>query len=67
VVENEICPVFAADTVQPSPRLFPNSAEVMDLAWVEWDDVAAAMTSTPFAFSPWSVLQFVRIGAGQRP
>jgi isopentenyl-diphosphate delta-isomerase len=67
VVENEICPVFAADTEDPAPRIVPNPDEVMDLAWVDWGDLAAAMSATPFVFSPWSVQQVARIGAPQRP
>jgi isopentenyl-diphosphate Delta-isomerase len=67
VVENEICPVYAADTVHPNPELGTNPEEVMDFAWVEWSDAAAAMTATPFAFSPWSVDQVALIGSRRRP
>ncbi|HET9648804.1 MAG TPA: isopentenyl-diphosphate Delta-isomerase [Microlunatus sp.] len=67
VVENEICPVFAANTVHPNPEPHPNAEEVMDYAWVEWTDVAAAMAATPFAFSPWSVEQVSLLGAHRRP
>jgi isopentenyl-diphosphate Delta-isomerase len=62
VVENEICPVFAADSMHPNPRLMANPQEVMDSAWIEWDSVATAMAATPFAFSPWAVEQFTQIG-----
>lgn len=67
VVENEICPVYAADTVHPNPELGTNPEEVMDFAWVEWSDAAAAMAATPFAFSPWSVDQVALIGSHRRP
>ena len=67
VVENEICPVFAADTVHPNPALGTNPDEVMDFAWVEWSDAAVAMSATPFAFSPWSVDQVALIGSHRRP
>lgn len=67
VVENEICPVFAANSVHPNQRLGTNPEEVMDFAWVEWGEAAAAMAATPFAFSPWSVEQFALIGAQRRP
>lgn len=66
IVENEICPAFAADTVHPNPLLRPNPEEVMDFAWVEWSDAAAAMAATPFAFSPWSTEQVALIGS-ERP
>jgi isopentenyldiphosphate isomerase len=57
-MENEICPVFAAQTMSPQPELRPNPDEVMEFAWVEWSEAAVAMASTPFAFSPWAVEQF---------
>lgn len=56
IEENEICPVYAA-TVTPSVGLRPNVAEVMDVAWVPWDDIVTAAAATPFAFSPWAVDQ----------
>jgi isopentenyl-diphosphate Delta-isomerase len=54
VVENEICPVYLATCVgepQPNPR------EVMEVAWVEPHDLTIAVQHTPWAFSPWLVLQ----------
>jgi isopentenyl-diphosphate Delta-isomerase len=55
--ENEICPVFVGRTVNPKVAPAPNPEEVMSWAWVEWSDVLAAMSATPFAFSPWAVTQ----------
>jgi isopentenyl-diphosphate delta-isomerase len=66
VVENEICPVFAADSVEPAPSLLPNPDEVMDFAWVDWPDAVRAMASAPFAFSPWSVQQVALLEAHRR-
>jgi len=54
VVEHEVCPVWfavARSAVRPDP------AEVMDLAWVDVTDLGRAVAATPWAFSPWSVLQ----------
>lgn len=54
VVENELCPVYSArlaSSLQPSP------AEVMDHVWVEPEAIAQAARATPWAFSPWLVLQ----------
>jgi isopentenyl-diphosphate Delta-isomerase len=54
VVENEICPVHVAltdDTPVPRPD------EVMDLRWVDPEDLARAVTAAPWAFSPWMVEQ----------
>lgn len=54
VVEHEICPVYTAilaSTIRPTP------SEVMDHAWVEPATLAQSVRSTPWAFSPWLVLQ----------
>lgn len=58
VVENEICPVFLAHTTaQPDPH----PEEVMETAWVEPADLAEAIVRTPWAFSPWLVLQAAQL------
>ncbi|MDE0545675.1 isopentenyl-diphosphate Delta-isomerase [Microbacterium sp. C7(2022)] len=54
IVENELCPVYIARTTD-APRLNPR--EVMDAEWVTPTDLAAALAATPWAFSPWLVLQ----------
>ncbi|WP_345750717.1 isopentenyl-diphosphate Delta-isomerase [Microbacterium rhizophilus] len=54
IVENEICPVYTAEAVG-EPVLHPH--EAMDARWVEPEDLAAALAATPWAFSPWLVLQ----------
>ncbi len=59
--ENEICPVYAGTVVDPD-EMRPHPGEVMDSAWVPWDDVVTAVTATPFAFSPWAVLQIGELG-----
>lgn len=64
IVENEICPVYSAVTDQ-SPT--PNPAEVMELAWVAPAALATAITSTPWAFSPWLVLQSAALAGRMRP
>jgi isopentenyl-diphosphate Delta-isomerase len=58
IVENEICPVFRATT---SDVVKANPAEVAEWAWVDPDAFASAVSSTPFAFSPWVVLQLVEL------
>lgn len=55
VVENEICPVFAATVERESLR--PDPAEVMETAWVAWPDLVRAAATVPALLSPWSVLQ----------
>ena len=54
VVENEFCPVFTA-VADADP--VPDPDEVAEWAWVEWDDAVALAARTPFAISPWAVLQ----------
>lgn len=54
IVENEVCPVYRAVTDE-TPR--PNPAEVVELAWVQPHALAQAIALTPWAFSPWLVLQ----------
>jgi isopentenyl-diphosphate delta-isomerase len=54
IVEHEICPVYVAHTDE-EPRL--NPAEVAEARWVDPADLAAALEATPWAFSPWLVLQ----------
>ncbi|NYF17288.1 isopentenyl-diphosphate delta-isomerase [Microbacterium sp. AK009] len=54
VVEYEVCPVYTA-RAEHEPVL--NPAEVMDARWVDPADLAASLATTPWAFSPWLVLQ----------
>lgn len=65
VVENEVCPVFcgrAVGTVNPDP------AEVMDSAWVPWEQLVA-VARFGWAISPWAVEQVPLLeaaGVGRR-
>jgi isopentenyl-diphosphate delta-isomerase len=54
IVENEICPVFAA-TIVGEPH--PSPAEVAEWRWVKPENLRAAIEGAPFAFSPWLVWQ----------
>ncbi len=54
VVEHEICPVYVA---RSDDEPLPDPDEVMDHAWVPWDDAVRSLTSAPQVFSPWMVLQ----------
>ncbi len=54
LVENELCPVYRAHIVG---EVSPNPSEVMEFAWVNPHDLHASVAATPFAFSPWIVLQ----------
>lgn len=54
IVEHEICPVYTA-RADRDPVL--NPLEVVDAQWVEPGALAASIAATPWAFSPWLVLQ----------
>ena len=54
IVENEICPVFAA-TIEGEPN--PSPSEVAEWRWVKPENLRAAIEGAPFAFSPWLVWQ----------
>jgi isopentenyl-diphosphate delta-isomerase len=65
VVENEVCPVFCAVAVGP---VRPVATEVMDHAWVPWDDLRTA-AALGWAISPWAALQVPLLdeaGVGRR-
>ena len=54
IVEHEICPVYIA---RASAEPVLNPLEVVDAKWVNPADLGAALIATPWAFSPWLVLQ----------
>lgn len=54
IVEYEVCPVYTAHAVG-EPVL--NPLEVVDAEWVSPSDLAVSLAATPWAFSPWLVLQ----------
>ncbi len=54
IVEHEVCPVYTALT-RDEPVL--NPLEVVDARWVDPAELAASLRTTPWAFSPWLVLQ----------
>ncbi len=56
LVENEVCPVYIARTAGDP---VPNPLEVMDTAWVAPGALGRALDLTPWAYSPWLVLQSV--------
>lgn len=58
LVENEVCPVYVA---RAAGEPLPNPSEVMDTAWVNPAELGRSIASTPWAFSPWLVLQAAQL------
>lgn len=64
IVEHEICPVYVART-DDEPQ--PNPDEVAEYRWVDPLDLAASLSATPWAFSPWLVLQAQQLHLFEAP
>jgi isopentenyl-diphosphate Delta-isomerase len=65
VVENEICPVYAAYSDAPPA---PDPAEVAEIAWVDWDQFCDAVRAGRQPVSPWCALQVTELAAlGPQP
>jgi isopentenyl-diphosphate delta-isomerase len=62
IVENELCPVFVA-TVDADPD--PDLTEVVQWGWVSWESFRELTQRSPWAVSPWSVLQVQALPAGR--
>ena len=61
IVENEVCPVYAAFVTDDEPT--PDPGEVAEFTWVPWEALTGAVTATPQVYSPWSALQVPLIAA----
>jgi isopentenyl-diphosphate delta-isomerase len=65
VLENEVCPVYAAYTDIPPD---PDPAEVADARWVDWDEFCEAVRAGRQSISPWCAKQLRELtGLGARP
>ncbi|MEN2740001.1 isopentenyl-diphosphate Delta-isomerase [Microbacterium sp. X-17] len=64
MVEHEICPVYIARAASP---LRPNPVEVAEIRWVDPAALAVALRATPWAFTPWLVLQAEQLDLLRRP
>ncbi|MFP5251714.1 MAG: isopentenyl-diphosphate Delta-isomerase [Actinomycetes bacterium] len=60
IVEHELCPVFVGRITGP---LQPDPSEVAEWQWVEPERLLTAIRATPWAFSPWLVLQAEQLPA----
>jgi isopentenyl-diphosphate Delta-isomerase len=65
VLENELCPVYAAYAdVAPAP----DPAEVAEARWVDWDEFCDAVRAGRLIVSPWCAMQVAELTAlGSRP
>jgi isopentenyl-diphosphate delta-isomerase len=70
VLENEVCPVYAAytaDMMGQSPP-DPDPAEVADARWVDWGEFCEAVRTGRQPISPWCAMQLRELTAlGPRP
>jgi isopentenyl-diphosphate Delta-isomerase len=70
VMENEVCPVYAAYAAglsgQSPPD--PDPAEVAEARWVDWDAFCGAVRAGRQPVSPWCAMQLAELAAlGPRP
>jgi isopentenyl-diphosphate delta-isomerase len=68
VMENELCPVYAAyaGSAPLSPQ--PDPAEVAETTWVEWEDFSESVRAGQQPVSPWCAMQVAELAAlGPRP
>ncbi|MEP6482315.1 MAG: isopentenyl-diphosphate Delta-isomerase [Rhodoglobus sp.] len=61
IVENEICPVYRATTLD---AVAPNPDEVAEFQWVDPAALHDAAVAAPYAFSPWLGWQLEQLRAG---
>ena len=65
VMENEVCPVYAAYSDVPPD---PDPAEVGEFRWVDWAQFCAAVQSGRQLVSPWCAMQLAELAdLGSRP
>jgi isopentenyl-diphosphate delta-isomerase len=65
VMENEVCPVYAAYADLPAE---PDPAEVAETRWVDWAEFSAAVRDGRQRVSPWCAMQLAELTAlGPRP
>jgi len=62
VVENEVCPVYEAVTLDP---VQPDPDEVAEHRWIDAADLEVAVSMAPWAFSPWLNLQLVELATAR--
>ena len=63
VMENELCPVYAAYVGPSAFSPEPNPAEVAETRWVNWEDFCEAVRAGREAVSPWCAMQVAELAA----
>jgi isopentenyl-diphosphate Delta-isomerase len=58
VLENEVCPVYAAYS-DAAPE--PDPAEVAETRWVDWDQFCTEVTAGQQSISPWCAMQLTEL------
>jgi isopentenyl-diphosphate Delta-isomerase len=58
VLENEVCPVYAAYSDAPPA---PDPAEVAEARWVDWNQFCAAVAAGRQSVSPWCAMQLAEL------
>jgi isopentenyl-diphosphate Delta-isomerase len=58
VLENEVCPVYAAYSDAPPA---PDPAEVAETRWVDWDQFCAEVRTGQQSISPWCAMQLAEL------
>jgi isopentenyl-diphosphate delta-isomerase len=65
VLENEVCPVYAAYSDVPPD---PDPAEVEEVRWVDWDEFRQSVVAGRQPISPWCAMQLAELASlGSRP
>ena len=64
VRENEMCPVFVAQT---DDEVHADPAEVADVAWVDWATFRAEVSAGQRAVSPWCEQQVLDLARREQP
>ena len=52
LTEHEVVTVFRTEVTE-TPRIAPNPSEVMDVRWVDLDDLIEEVSAQPEKFTPW--------------
>ena len=63
IVENEICPVMVAQTLE-KPQ--PNPDEVKEIKWIQWKKWLDLVAKKPDFYSPWCVEETILLSKSHK-